>query len=382
MKRSLNISFLVIIFALSLNQLLHLVDKKDTNENRKLAEKPKMNINSLDKFPREYEDYLNDNFAARAYFVDFYGWLNKHFFHKKTLNNKYLLGKDDYIFEMTKDLPLYTGARTVSEEELMRIGKEFQMRQRYFEEKGIKMYIQIVPSKFKIYSNKLPLLLMKGKEHMGDRFVEHIKKNTTIPIIDGSLILLEKRGNENLYLKYDTHWNSLGAFYLHAALIDTIRLTFKELPRLEKDLFNIEPFEDGGGNMKWVAPNKSDFDFGYKITPKNKTFYAAEGFVHPMVKDFRYGQDSYCIRYKSAHTNYPKIVIIRDSFSEFTLSFLPEMFSETLYIWDDWKYKFNKEIIDFEKPDIVVYSFYEGYVDRLLMDPSFVKSNQTDSNVQ
>lgn len=381
MKLSINITFLVILFGISINQIFHIIDKKDHSENRKLAEKPIMDINRLDYYPKEYNNYLNDNFAGRRYFVEYYAWLNKYIFQKKTINKKYILGKDNFIFEMKKNLPLYNGKRSITDEQLERIGTEFRKRQAYLNKMGIKLYIQIIPSKFKVYSNKLPLLLKKGNNNMGDQFIKYFKKNTTIPIIDGEYVLNKKRDSENVYLKYDTHWNTLGAFYIHAALIETIKKDLENIPALDTANFHIKPYNKEGGNMKWVAQNKNDFDFGYRIKPKNKTFNKTNGYKHLMV-DFRYGQDSYCIRFKSSHIEYPKALLIRDSFGSFTTSFLPEVFSEILYIWDDWKYKFNKDIIDIEKPDIVIYSLYEGYIDRILMAPSFVKADIKNKDIQ
>lgn len=382
MKYGIIIIFLVVIYGLSVNHITRTIDKIDENENRKLAEKPILDINKLDLYPKKFETYFNDNFAGRSYFVSFYLWLNNHIIKKRSMaQSRYILGKDDFIFEMKKNLPVYIGERTVSDEDLEKIASEFNKRHAYFTEKGIKVYIQIIPSKFKVYSSKLPMLITKSRKHMGDRFVNFMKKHTTIPIIDGTQIMTEKSKTENVYLKYDTHWNRLGAFYVNQILIDTIRTHFPQLPKLVKDSFNIVTYEKTGGNMKWVAPNKTDTDYGYKITPKNKTFYNAEGYVHEMA-DFRYGQEAYCKRYKTNNENGLKVLFIRDSFGEYTLSFLPEMFGEILYIWDDWKYKFNKKIVDIEQPDILIYSFYEGYIDRLLMEPSFVESNLEEKEIQ
>lgn len=381
MKYSITISFLIVIFALSLNHVVGVIDKVDENENRKLAEKPKLDIEKLDYYPQEFESYFNDNFSGRGYFIDFYLWLNKTVLKKRSLSKKFYLGKDNYIFEMNKNLPLYLGKRTVSDEELERIAFEFTQRQAYFSEKGIKVYIQIIPSKFKVYSDKLPLLIKKGEMHMGDRFVDYFRKNTSIPIIDGTDILVEKSKQEYVFLKYDTHWNTLGSFYLHAVLIDSMRKDFPEISPMDTALFSIVPYDKTNGNLKWIAPDKTDNDTDYKIDPKNKTFVKTEGYVHKM-EDFRYGQNNYCRRYVSDNTRAPKVLVIRDSFASYSLSYLPEMFRETLFIWDDWKYTFNKEIVDIEMPDAIVYTLFEGYIDRMLMAPTFVESNIEEKEIQ
>jgi hypothetical protein len=122
-------------------------------------------------------------------------------------------------------------------------------------------------------------------------------------------------------------------------------------------------------------------DIAFDILPRNQTFSKVDGYGHKL-DGFRYGNYEYCKRYKSAHNDRPKALVIRDSFANLSLSFFPEIFSEVVFIWDDWHYKFNREIVDIEKPDIIIYSFYEGYIDRLLMEPSFVEADQSNDDVQ
>ena len=382
MKKSIvNISFLILLFAFSINNLLEIIHKEDATENRSLSKKPIMDINNLDVYPQAYNTFINDHFSGRNYLIDLYGWLNNHVFHKKSISGKYIRGNDDFVFETGKNLPIYTGKKTITAEQLDRITTEFNARQAYFKKSGIKMYIQIIPSKYKVYSNKLPLLITKGKNNMGDRFIKHLKEHTNIPIIDGYPILKEQSKSENVYYKYDTHWNSFGAFCVHSDLYNTIRKDFRNLPLLDTANFFFKSFEKEGGNMKNAALNQSDKDYGYTITPKNKTFKEVQGYEHPK-GDFVYGQKLYSMRFKSSVDNRLKVLVIRDSFEELGLSYFPEMFNEILYIWDSWEYKFNKDIVDIEQPDIIIYSIYEGYIDRILLDPSFVEADVDEKEIQ
>ena len=380
-KSAVNISFLVILFAFALNNVLQVIHTEDTTENRSLSKKPVMDINNLDAYPQAYNAFIDDNFSGRRYLVNLYAWLNNHIFLKKSIKGKYIRGNDNYIFETTKNLPIYTGKKTITGEQLDRITTEFNARQAYFRKSGIKMYIQIIPSKYKVYANKLPLLITKGENNMGDRFIKHFQENSSIPIIDGYRILKEKGKKENVYYKYDTHWNGLGAFYVHTTLYNTIRSDFSALPLMDTSNFYIKSFEKDGGNMKNAAQDQSDKDFGYTITPKNKTFKKVQGIEHS-AGDFVYGQDLYAMRFKSNNNKKIKALVFRDSFEELGLSYFPEMFGEILYIWDDWKYKFNKDIVDIEQPDIIIYSIYEGYIDRILLDPSFVEADIDEKELQ
>ena len=381
MKLIVNICFIVFLFGLSINQVFNFINTVDDSENRTLSEKPIFNIKELDKYPVAYDAFLNDHFSGRSYFLDFYKYISDHFFYKRTVSGKYLRGRDFYIFETSKNLPLYTGKRSVTEEQMDRIITEFKKRHDYLNKKGIKLYIEIIPSKFKVYSDKLPLLITKGNNHMGDRFIKRIQEETNIPIIDGLNILLEKKKKAQLYYKYDTHWNSLGSFYVHQELFKKIHEDFENIALLDSSYFHIDTFNYKKGNLRKAALIKEDIDIGYHIRPKNKSFAKAYGYVHPS-GDFRYGQKAYCKRFVSSHNKAPKALVFRDFFANLSHSFLPEMFSEAIFIWDNWQYKFNQEIIDIEQPDIVIYSMYESYIDRILEEPSFVKADAVVSDIQ
>ena len=146
----------------------------------------------------------------------------------------------------------------------------------------------------------------------------------------------------------------------------------KGLIGLETMNYNIEKFDLIWDDIKKRGSEENSPDFGVRLTPKNQTFSKSNsGFIHKNEK-FQYGQNNYYKRYKSSHDDRPKVLIFRDSFSNATLSFLPESFSEVVYIWDNWNYRFNKDIIDIEKPDIVIYSINESFISNLLRYPTFV----------
>ena len=66
----------------------------DTSENRKLAEKPKFDINTLDNYSDDYEAYYNDNLPFRSFIRN--TWTNFNFFVLgESTTNQVLVGKND-----------------------------------------------------------------------------------------------------------------------------------------------------------------------------------------------------------------------------------------------------------------------------------------------
>jgi hypothetical protein len=66
----------------------------------------------------------------------------------------------------------------------------------------------------------------------------------------------------------------------------------------------------------------------------------------------------------------PNIVIIRDSFYQTLVELTSENFNNSLFIWDNWEYGINEEIIKKEKPDIVLLEAYIGFL------PNILKANK------
>ena len=370
-----SVLFISIIVLVFVNQSFRIVTgNMDTHENRAMAEKPELDITSLDYFPGKYDAYYNDNFLLRADYVSFMLFLSQKIFHKRNVKGNYLIGKDNWVYEIRLNLSWYTGERTLNEHQLNKYKVEFSKRQEYFNSRGTKMYILVIPSKYCVYPEYLPSVLRTKRTTWTDKFIKYLNENTSVIIVDGRKSLKKRKRDQNVYLKYDTHWTMLGAFYALSDLMDTIRMDFPSVPYYGLEDLNIDTIERFDGNMRYaIADHDSLCEPDYKITPKGSDIERISGYKHLKMDNFRFTQFDYCKRFRNnTSQDTLKAVIFRDSFMNRTMSFFPAYFREILYIWDNWQFRFNKDIIDIEKPDMVIYIFFEGYLDRILVDPSFV----------
>ncbi len=62
-----------------------------------------------------------------------------------------------------------------------------------------------------------------------DIFVEYIKNNTDIKVVYPKEELLKYKGKYQLYYKYDTHWNSLGAYIGYTELTRILNIDNKSI---------------------------------------------------------------------------------------------------------------------------------------------------------
>jgi hypothetical protein len=67
----------------------------------------------------------------------------------------------------------------------------------------------------------------------------------------------------------------------------------------------------------------------------------------------------------------PKVVVYRDSYFSLMCPFFSQHFKDCIYIWTN---ELSVEVIEKEKPNIVVYEMLESSIDKLLEDnPSGIK---------
>lgn len=367
------------------NQTLKISMNTDADENRKLAEKPIFDINNLDAYPEKYDQYYSDNFGFKVPLVRAMNYISKDIFHKSTLKGYFFIGKNNYVFEKRNNLPFFLGEDYFTETQLQKLAIEYSEREKYWESQGITPYILICPSKYSVYTNKLPVFLRTGRFKITDQFVKVIQENTNIKVVDGREILKERKKKHSVYQKFDTHWNSLGAFFCNYELLEHINENFPFVPLYTFADYTIDTIEHRNGNLRHaLSSSNKEPEVDYKLSLSDSSILTIEGFKHIKPNDFPYSQAEYYQRYTSTinDSTLPKAIIFRDSYASITISTFPLHFSETLYIWDNWKYMFNKEILDIEKPDIIVYMIFEGFLKRVLLGPSFVEPEIDDKELQ
>jgi hypothetical protein len=93
----------------------------------------------------------------------------------------------------------------------------------WFAQRGIKFLFVVAPDKQSIYPEYLPSWMNKvSSETKLDQFFAYMKMHSTVDVLDLRQTLLENRSMEPLYLKTDSHWNQLGAFFAYQRLVNEL----------------------------------------------------------------------------------------------------------------------------------------------------------------
>lgn len=342
--------FIISLIIPSLEYKLSGKSLEPSTENRSLKTKPSLTINNIMSYPKEYEEYYNDNLAFKSELVRLNSVIKYEIFN--TSSAKYVIkGNDGWLFYNSKyksdadTLGDYQHTNRYAQNQLADIKQSLEDKEKFLKEKGIEMYVFIPPNKSQVYSE---FMLSKYKKLDGNSKIEelinYLRENTDITVIDPKEKLLDNKSKYQLYYKLDTHWNSLGGYIGYTELMKNIDKNFKykDLNELDIESKNIQTGDLA--NMINLSGRLSD------------TQYNISNFNNDVNTTLVEQKENNELRYVSTNLNGKKLLCFRDSFSTSVIPYLSKEFQESLFLWG---VPYSKEIIEKEKPDIVVFESAE-----------------------
>ena len=219
-------------------------------ENRTLASKPIFMSTNINEYPKKYEEYFNDYLPFRNELVKLKN-LNDIFVFKNIFSRRVLLGKYKWLF--TKDANLtekYIGIEeyNFTEKELEKAKNNLIYFRDELKKKNIDFIFMVCPDKPFIYFKYMPDYIKRKSIKSGtDIFVEYIKNNSDIKVVYPKEELLKYKDKYQLYYKYDTHWNNLGAYIGYSELMKSLNIYVENIDNVNiKSLSANERFNFGG----------------------------------------------------------------------------------------------------------------------------------------
>jgi len=292
-------------------------------ENRYLQKPPKLSAETLEngKFMEDAGDYVSDHILGRDLWVAMKAWCER-LSGKKENNGVYFAAQDTLINRVDNPDP-------------DKLDKDMGYLDALVGNVSAPVYFGLIPSAAAIWAGRLP----QGAPTADEKAViDQLCFSTGASTIDlyGAL---EAHSGEDIYYRTDHHWTSLGAFYGANAIFEALGLEPLELSGYQKttvtDQFNGTSFSTSG--VRWLPPDAIDTYVpgeGVKVTswfkgvPEEGSLYV-DSFLE--VKDkysyFLGGRQPLCVVEKEGSTG-PKVLIIRDSYSDSLTPFLTERFSE------------------------------------------------------
>lgn len=327
-------------------------DKMDNNnyENRNLYTKPEFSFKNITEFPKNYENYYNDNLSFKNEIRKIRANVNYKF--GISSSERVIVGKNGWLFynsiaaESVSSISDYRKTTKYKLEEKEKIKDSLLNTRDNLKENDIEFYILVAPNKENVYSDYLESKIGRSNAKFSriEDLVNYLRKNTDLELIYPKDVLVNNRKIENTYYKYDTHWNYYGGYLGTIELMKNIDSEF-EIPKIR-----LEKMEYAGdlANMNLTS----------KLTNKEpivKGFYDDIKFSCEEKPEFKYCNSNDPIYDKT-------ILFVGDSFRNATIQYLAKLYKNSIFVHRDY---FDKKIINDYNIDIVVYEVVERYSDSL-----------------
>ncbi len=218
-------------------------------ENKVIKDAPKFNQLFLNYtgFADEFEKHYNDHFPYKSKMIELYSYTEYKVFNSSILPSYTSIGKDGWLFyESFNTREMVSGAYTLSPIQLENIYNGIMQKYERLSALGKKYVIYLAAEKQMIYPEFDRLSYSQYTAI--DQLIEYLnQKNCPVPFIYSRDYLLEKKTAQNqLYFKYDTHWNALGAHYGYESVMKVVKDLFpnKNIPVCTE--FGIDYYERSG----------------------------------------------------------------------------------------------------------------------------------------
>ena len=308
------------IFAVSL-----LLPKQDFSEleNRYLEPTPELSLETLQNgdFMEQAEDYAADHIVGRDFWVAVKAWCER--LTGKRENNGVYFGADDTLINRVDD------------PDMDKLETDMGYVDDLAGSLSVPVYFGLIPTAAATWADKLPEGAPTADELS---IIDQLYFSTGANTIDMAGALAAHK-DESIYYRTDHHWTSLGAFYGANALFEAMGLEPLERNDYEKTTVSREFYGTifSSSGVRWVKPDQIDTYVpgdGVKVTsyftgqPEQGSLYV-DSFLDKKDKYsyFLGGNQPLCIL-TSRQTDAPKVLVIRDSYSDSLAPFLTERFSE------------------------------------------------------
>jgi len=315
------------------------------------------------EFPKEFDRYFVDNFGFRDSLIRSHANLLYRILRVSPTDNV-LLGKEGWLYYNSpsdgQSIRDYSGLAAFSAADLSAIESNLTTLAAHLRERGIIFALVVGPSKHTIYPEHLPdaIRSLAGETQL-DQLARMLSRHPEIIFVDPRRALAAGKSRSQLYFKTDTHWNGAGAL-----------LVFRELMKaLERAGVAVRVPSDEDYGLERLAPAVRDLSGMLGVPgPEMEADLSLERLSAPKysVKTLpvapRENPAFATVVCESDDPARPRLVMLRDSFTEHLKPLLCGSFSRTVFFW---RFSVDTATLDAEKPSVLVLEITERYLDRL-----------------
>ena len=372
--------FLVLIWMPTADIFLHLDRAIAPAENRSPARFPifQRSLQGTREFFAGLDSYFSDHFGFRKRLVHWeqrWKWL----IFRDSKPSTAIAGTDGWLYYsgglMIEDV---MGNRPFTEAELRGWRDLLAGRRDWLARRGIRYLFVIAPDKHTIYPEHLPVWLATAARppRRLEQFVNYMSANSDLPILDLRDTLLAEKKNARVYLQTDTHWNDRGAFAASRRIVETLSSQAMPLAPLDLSDFQTLTVDQRAGDLaRMLARENFLSEKGALVVEPRANLPRIQSRTESVPGTPWIPGTEPQVTENPAKTG--RVVVFRDSFATSLVKFLGHDFNRVIYLW---RQNWDKNLIEREKPDIVI----DEMIERVLIsrDPADLKRKDEQPGVQ
>ncbi len=357
----------IFFFALlTLPQLIYLPlrDYVDTenHENRVFQEFPGIphSLSDLLQYPSLFESWFNDHLPFKNELVKFSKLFDIKIFGEVN-SDTVLMGKDGWMFYLYSDgiedsIADYRGTNHYTDEELAAFALYLDEAAEKTENAGAKLITLIIPNKEQVYSEYMPSTVIKVNDaSRADLLYGYIRENSDTPFFYPLDEFRYAKDNWcQIYRKYDTHWNDMGAFIGARLLISAVN--GEEFGPEDYMAYEIEDHGTFSGDLAEALDLQDVYN--------DDTFIKVKGYKEDVDIEIDFENETGTVtHYSSTADNDTRVLILRDSFGLHSAEYIAREYSDVTLI--DYRIEDCTAAIKELAPDVVIIEAAERYLDHV-----------------
>lgn len=257
-----------------------------------------------------------------------------------------IIARDGWLFLYGEnEIECYQGTNILSDDETQHFINLANALQKICQATGKELYIFIAPNKSQVYYQYMPTVEVANSyrriQQLNDRFHE----GSTVPFLYPLLEEMEASNKNQVYYKYDSHWNHLGALYGTNALYAAMGIEQTDPLQWvtgQEDAEKYELYTYMGIPDSMVTHDDIEFTMDYR----------------PEVTVNGLNLDAMICRTTSNGPNQKKLCVIGDSFRVNMMPYLAKDFTQCTFAHRDYMGSIPTDI---KNADIIVIEAVERY---------------------